>query len=117
MRFLFDVHVHRKACEQLRAAGIDVVHAVEIRLGRASDAELLERAIVEERIVVTRNYRHFVPLVEACVRRRRSFPGVLFLSPSISQTDVGAHVGAIRRWLAEGPEGTLRVANTYGWVR
>ncbi|MGH7566228.1 MAG: DUF5615 family PIN-like protein [Gemmatimonadota bacterium] len=117
MRFLFDVHFHRGACDQLKDRGVEAVHASGIGLGRASDAEVLDRAISEERIVVTRNYRHFAPLVDACVRRGKDFPGVLFLAPSIPQGDAGAHVEVIERWIRGIPPGENPIANTFGWLR
>lgn len=117
LRFLFDVHVHRQAAVQLRNRGVDVEHAIDLGLGRSSDAEVLEHAISEDRLVVTRNYRHFVPLVEACMRRGREFPGVLLVSPSIPRSDAGAHVRAIERWIRESPPGTSPVAGAYGWLR
>lgn len=94
---------------------MDVVHAAEVGLGSASDAALLERAIDEGRIVVTRNVRHFAPLAKALARKGRPFPGILFVSPVIRQGDAGVLVQAVEDWVARhGDENP--VAGTYGWL-
>ncbi|HSU15655.1 DUF5615 family PIN-like protein [Longimicrobium sp.] len=116
MRFLFDVHISEAAARELVRRGIDVVHATEAGLREASDPELLEHAIGEGRIVLTRNYHDFAPLVEALNRAGRSFPGVLFLSTSIPQGNAGAHVNRIEAWIASCPPGYNPVQNTFGWI-
>jgi hypothetical protein len=43
---------------------------------------------------------------------------VLFLSPSLPQSDVGAHVHALQAWLAHASaSGRNPVAGTYAWLR
>lgn len=112
---IFDVHVHRGACRRLRHEGLDVVHAGDVGLGEAEDIDLLMAAADEGRVVVTRNYKDFAPLVDSLVAKARSFPGVLFLSPALSPSDLGAHVRAVRRWCdAAGEENPVR--NTAGWI-
>jgi hypothetical protein len=73
---------------------------------------------------VTRNDRDFAPLVAARAAAGESFPGVLFLPVSIPQADVGAHVLALERWIADqaaaDPEGAALgrslVAGGFGWL-
>jgi predicted nuclease of predicted toxin-antitoxin system len=123
-RFLFDAHVSGPAGRALRERGLDVVHAIEAGLWRADDADLLTWAAAEGRIVVKRNYRDFAPLVAARSAAGESFPGVLFLPTSIPPADVGAHVLALERWVAEqaavDPEGAALgrspVADSFGWL-
>ena len=112
---LFDIHVHYGACRLLRAEGLDVVHAAEVGLRAAEDLDLLLAAADEGRVVITRNYQHFAPLVQALARRGESFPGVLFLSPAISQADLQGHVRAIRHWCEDAGDGNP-VRNTWGWI-
>lgn len=114
--FLFDVHVHGAARTQLQKRAIDVLHATEVGLRWAEDDELLEYAAAADRIVVTRNYRHFAPLTEAFVRTGRQFAGVLFFPQSLKEADAGGHVRALERWLANCPAGSNPVANTFGWL-
>lgn len=53
MRWLLDQGVPRTAAEILRAAGEDAIHTGEIGMEAAEDAAILERARLEERVVVT----------------------------------------------------------------
>jgi hypothetical protein len=123
-RFLFDAHLSAPAGRALRERGLDVVLAVEVGLRRADDADLLAWAAGEGRVVVTRNYRDFAPLVAARAAAGVSFPGVLFVPTSIPQADVGAHVLALERWVAEqaaaDPSGAAMgrstVAGGLGWL-
>lgn len=112
---LFDVHVHYRACRLLRDRGLDVVHAADVGLRAADDLELLLAAADEGRVLVTRNYQHFAPLVRALAERGESFPGVLFLSPSISQADLQGRLRAVRTWCERAGDGNP-VKDTYGWL-
>jgi len=53
MKFLVDMPLSPKLAEWLKEFGHDAVHAHWIGMDRASDEELLERARIEGRIVVT----------------------------------------------------------------
>ena len=117
MRFLFDEHVSLAAARELVRRGIDITHVVDIPgLVSAPDPVVLEHAIEEDRILVTRNYRDFAPLVDGLNRLGRSLPGVLFLPTSVPQNDPGAHVRAIENWLRDCPPGSNPVENTYLWL-
>lgn len=116
MRFLFDVHVNETAARELVRRGHDVVHAVEAGLREADDPALLEHAIADGRILVTRNYQDFAPLVEALNRGGRSFPGVLFLSTGIPQGNAGAHVTRFEAWISSCPPDLNPVLDTFGWI-
>lgn len=117
-RLLFDEHVSVPALRALRARGIDVVHVAEIGLAGSSDVAVLRHAQQHGLIVVTRDYGDFAPLVQALGSRGESFPGVLFLSSSIRQTDVAAHVRVVSEWLAAATEvGGNPVASGLGWLR
>ena len=102
----------------LRAQGVDVVHVAEVGMARADDATILQWAQREERIVVTRNYRDFAPLVEALAARRLPFPGVLFLSNSVRHSDAGAHVRVLDTWIATAHQaGQNPVQSSFAWLR
>ncbi len=92
-----------------------MVHAGDVGLGEADDLELLMAAADQGRVVVTRNYQDFAPLVDALVARGESFPGVLFLSPALPPSDLAAHVNAVRRWCARVGEENP-VENGLGWL-
>ncbi len=116
--FVFDQHVSGPALRILRAKGVDIVHVVEAGLAMGDDAEILRWARAQGRIVVTRNYRDFAPLVQGFATRGESFPGVLFLASSIPQADVGAHARAVETWIerARGTGGNP-AAGGFGWLR
>ena len=102
---------------QLQERGTDVLHVADVGLRHADDARIFAWAASEDRIIVTRNYRDFAPLVVAAARQRRRFPGVLFCAPALTPSDVGGHIRAIERWLAEArAAGDDPVAGSYGWL-
>lgn len=53
MKLLLDQGTPRSAASILRDAGFDVVHTSEAGLAEAEDAELIHKAALEDRIVVT----------------------------------------------------------------
>lgn len=101
----------------LRAQGVDVVHVHDVWLGGTPDLEILQWAQSEGRIVVTRNYADFAPLVESLAASGEDFPGVLFYASSVRQSDVGAHVRALTDWITAHAAGGNPVASTFGWLR
>jgi predicted nuclease of predicted toxin-antitoxin system len=117
-RFVFDQHVNARALSLLQAQGVDAVHVAEVGLDAADDAEILVWAIAEERIIVTRNYQDFAPLVSAYAERGLSFPGVLFIATSVRQADAGHHVRSLLAWIQAPDQGRHNpVASSYGWLR
>jgi predicted nuclease of predicted toxin-antitoxin system len=118
VRFVFDQHVNAPALRQLRESGVDVVHVAEVGLNEADDPDILAWATERDRIVVTRNYRDFAPLVDAYARRGIDFPGVLFYATSVRHSDVGHHVRALLQWIDEtGQADRNPVRNGIGWLR
>ncbi|MEG4986196.1 DUF5615 family PIN-like protein [Microcoleus sp. BR0-C5] len=53
MKLLLDQGLPLSAAALLRDAGIDTIHVGEIDMSQAEDAEIIEKARVEERVVVT----------------------------------------------------------------
>jgi predicted nuclease of predicted toxin-antitoxin system len=53
MKLLLDQGLPLSAAALLRDAGIDTIHVGEIGMSQAEDAEIIEKARVEERVVVT----------------------------------------------------------------
>jgi predicted nuclease of predicted toxin-antitoxin system len=118
LRFVFDQHVNGKALRQLREGGLDVVHVADVGLSESDDPEILSWARREDRIVVTRNYRDFAPLVEAYAKQGIDLPGVLFLASSIRHSDVGHHVRAVLGFVRAAEEaGRNPVRGGAGWLR
>lgn len=53
MKLLLDQGTPRSAASILRDAGFDVIHTAEVGLAEAEDAEIIHKATLEDRIVVT----------------------------------------------------------------
>lgn len=118
LRFVFDQHVSAPALTQLRERGVDIVHVAEVGLSEADDPDILAWATKEERIVVTRNYRDFAPLVEAYGKQGVAFLGVLFYARSVRQSGVGHHIRALRDWISDAERaGHNPVQNALAWLR
>ncbi len=96
----------------LERRGVRCVHAVDEDLVTADAQDLLESAIEDECILVTRNYADFAQLASAYAHMGRSFPGILFLPPGDVPADVLA--GRIAAWVAAGGHGSL--ASRAGWL-
>jgi predicted nuclease of predicted toxin-antitoxin system len=104
--------------KQLQARGIDVIHVGDVGLLKSDDVVIFDWARRENRIIVTRNYQDFAPLVEQAARQQLRSPGVLFCAQSLPQSDVGRHVRALERWLANAQAaGANPVESTFGWLR
>lgn len=117
LKFLFDQHASGPALRQLQAKGVDVIHVSEVHLSEADDPEIFAWARREERIIVTRNYRDFAPLVDRAASDGLDFPGVLFFSNSIRQNDVGHHVRSLLGWIERAETaGRNVVRRTYEWL-
>lgn len=113
---LLDEHVNLGAYQQLLARGLDVAHVLDAGLAGAPDPEVLQWAIAQDRVVVTRNYCDFAPLVQNLAATGVPFPGVLFLATSIRQNDIGAHVRSIEAWVTAYAAGDTSVTNSFSWL-
>ena len=71
-------------------------------LGRLADEEVLALAAEQERIVITHNVRHFVPIVRNWVGASRSHSGVILVT--LPHTDYGAILGRIEEAFAAHPD-------------
>jgi predicted nuclease of predicted toxin-antitoxin system len=118
LRLLFDQLVSGPALRRLRECGVDVLHVGEVGLSEADDPAIFHWATRERRVIVTRNYCDFAPLVEAFARKGDPFPGVLFYPSSIAHSDVNSHVRALLGWVAAAERfGRNPVESTFGWLQ
>jgi hypothetical protein len=82
VKLLLDVHHSRIAAERLRAGGHDVQAAADLpELAALPDEELLRRAGVDRRAVVTENAKDFDRIVRSWVATGEHHAGVIFTSP------------------------------------
>lgn len=76
MKFLIDEDLSPKVAQQLRdAEGLDVVHVRDRNMLGDSDHVVLERAYLEDRILITANVKDFQRLARA----RELHPGIVFV--------------------------------------
>lgn len=64
MRFLLDEMYGEQLVELLARHGHDALHVRAIGLGGAPDADVLERAVADDRNLVTENAVDFLPLLD-----------------------------------------------------
>jgi predicted nuclease of predicted toxin-antitoxin system len=67
VKFIVDMPLSPKLADWLMQQGYDTIHAMEVGLDRASDAEILDRARKEQRVVVTADldYPRLLALTQA----------------------------------------------------
>lgn len=76
MKLLLDENISPKVAEELACGdGLDVCHVRDRGLLAATDAEILERAYDEDRVLVTANVNDFLKLARA----REVHPGIVLL--------------------------------------
>jgi len=98
---LLDRTVPPVLCDALERRGIRALHVGAERELACADARLLlESAIEDECLLVTRNYADFTRLATAFRHAGRSFPGILFLPPG--ETAIEPSADRIRDWLEAG---------------
>jgi len=97
---------------ELESRGIRAIHAAEEDLATADARGLLESAIEDECLLVTRNYADMSDLAAAYRHAGRDFPGVLFLPPD--PLAPAAQADRIAAWLAAG--GAESATNSCEWL-
>lgn len=115
-RLLCDENVNRKVVDALRRQGIDVLHVLDLDLMSAGDMEIMAAAISDNRILLTRDYADFGVLISLYNQQGIEFPGVLFISPSIPQGDVGALLQAVESWIQHYDADERSIQNTAEWL-
>jgi predicted nuclease of predicted toxin-antitoxin system len=53
VKFLIDMPLSPLLADWLKARGHDAVHAIHLAMGRSPDSDILERARIDERVVIT----------------------------------------------------------------
>jgi predicted nuclease of predicted toxin-antitoxin system len=96
MKFLVDMPVTPLTVTHLRAAGHDAVHAHEIGLDRAADAQLLDVARREERVIITAD----LDSPRLLVLHQASRPGIFSAGGAFSDAEL---LGLLDRVLTRTP--------------
>jgi predicted nuclease of predicted toxin-antitoxin system len=104
VRLLLDHHLSpRRVAAPLSEAGHDVLAlAAEPATEGMDDDQVLELAIAEGRILVTRNARDFTPRLRARAEGRRSHAGAILIW-TLGHHEFAAIVAGIERWLETYP--------------
>lgn len=96
----------RRVGDPLRARGHDVRGVSdEPELDGLPDELLLELATADERILVTRNSRHFAPICRRWAEANREHAGVILVW-TLSTAQHGQVADGVERWLEELPTAT-----------
>ena len=98
--------------ESLAARGIRSIHAAEEEFATAGAKTLLECAIEDECLLLTRNYGDFSDLAAAFVHAGRDFPGILFAPNEPTVVDELADL--IESWI--GGADLEGAANRCHWI-
>ena len=96
---MFDTTVHYDTYRSLSNRGVPCIHAGEEGLSEADALDLLESAIEDGCILVSRNYADFTRLADGFRQQSRSFPGVLLLGDEVPAWDAEQQADAIQRWV------------------
>lgn len=90
MRVLLDAHVsNRHVGRHLERAGHDVLALDrDETLSRLADEDVLALAAAEQRIVITHNLRHFVPIARSWAETSRAHHGLILVT--LRHTEYGA---------------------------
>jgi hypothetical protein len=104
VRVLLDVHVSsRHVGRSLARAGHDILALDQDEtLSRLADEEVLALAVEQERIVITHNVRHFVPIVRSWAEARRNHHGLILVT--LAHTDYGAILRRLEQAFAARPD-------------
>jgi len=110
VKLLLDENLSPRVALALRALGVDAIHVRDRSMFGATDPEVLRRAFMEDRILVTSNVADFVKLA----RSVEIHGGIVFIEDGDllheeQQTVLEAAVGLIRGELGSGRDMINRV--------
>lgn len=114
MKLLLDEMLDATIAERLRQRGHDV-HAVQEHpdLLGTKDPELLRKALVLGRVLVTDSVQDFARLHQQLVTSGEDHAGIILVSPESfppSKGTIRIWVGALDRWLRDHPETSMGTA-------
>jgi predicted nuclease of predicted toxin-antitoxin system len=105
MRFFLDEDLSDAIAVAAQVRGIDIISARQARRGGLTDEEQLLFAAQEERCVISKNAKHFVPLSREFEARGLPHAGVLLVARSLPGERFSAIVEAIQRFNEEHRDG------------
>jgi predicted nucleic acid-binding protein len=104
VRVLLDAHVSsRRVGRRLARSGHDVLALDQHEtLSRLTDEEVLAFAAEQERIVITHNVRHFVPIARSWAEAHRSHHGLILVT--FAHTEYGSILGRLDQVFGARPD-------------
>ncbi len=107
MRFLIDEMFSRDVARQLTEKGHEAAHVADLALAGAEDAQVLARAAIDGRVVVTEDVGDFVPLLDTGTASGQPVPPVVIALKRNLPTGAGAMthglVSRLTTWADEHP--------------
>jgi hypothetical protein len=101
LRLFLDAHVSGKRVgEALREAGHDVKAADQPEFEGWDDPDIFKAAAAENRILVTANVRHFVPLAECWINSDRTHAGLILLPNTLRHEQFGLIISRVSTQLS-----------------
>lgn len=89
LKFLADIGISTKAVAVLRTQGYDAIHLIEEQLERLSDEQIILKARVEDRIVLT----HDLDFGDLMAASGDTLPSIIiFRLPDMRPNNVNAHL-------------------------
>jgi predicted nuclease of predicted toxin-antitoxin system len=105
MKLLLDEHLSPRLAEALRVKGHDVICVIEIGLDGADDRIVWERAIAEERVLVSYDTGDFLTLFNLLFQESWHHPGLVVISTkTIPMHDFGGLERALDGLLTRAPD-------------
>ncbi|MBI1299424.1 hypothetical protein GC175_31230 [bacterium] len=79
LKYYFDHNVQRQIASGLRLRGVDLITAYEDAMHEAADVDVLARAHLTNRILVTKDH-DFLKITTDRLRRQIGFPGIIYIT-------------------------------------
>lgn len=107
MKWLIDEMFSHAVAESLRDRGHDAVALIEIEMQGAPDEVVFERAVKDQRVVVTENFADFAALVEGRQANEEPCTAVVFIRKSSFPAGgaLPAHLAEhLNKWAEDNPD-------------
>jgi predicted nuclease of predicted toxin-antitoxin system len=109
MKFYADVHISKKAVEQLKQKGVDIIHCDDADMADAKDLDHLVFAAAEGRIIVTCDVGFIAQWHWAWIAEGKEHSGILYLRAEDECKDIGTIVKGVLKVV----EDNINLYNTY----
>jgi len=105
VKLYIDEDISPRVAELLRKKGMDAVSAHEIKMIGASDEKQLDRAVLEGRVMVTRNRNDFIALTVQFFQDVKPHHGLLIVPYSVPGHDFNLLANLLYEYAQNHPKG------------